>query len=346
MKGVNMLFWEKLQACDFDIKCLKDSRILITGATGLIGKAIALNLVELSERFDCGIQLILVVRDKEKLDSKLKNLIGVNVFVCECDMVDFSWVEFSVDYIIHCASITSSRLMVDSPVEVILTNVLGTNNILNFAKKVSAKSVVYLSSMEVYGFTSVEVKLKEDDLQYLNPIALRSSYPESKRMAENLCVAFNSEYGVPTKIVRLAQTFGKGVAYDDSRVFGEFARCAVQGKDIVLFTDGTSKRMYLDIEDAVTGILVVLFKGENGCAYNIANKETYCSITEMANLVADTICNNKINVKHQLDANKASCFSPAHKFNLDVDKIERLGWRACTNLVNMYKEMIEQWVIS
>lgn len=224
-----------------------------------------------------------------------------------------------------------------------MTNLLGTKNILEYAKKINSKSVVYLSSMEAYGFTTEDVVLDENNIQYLDPLALRSSYPESKRMAENLCVAYSSEYNVPVKIIRLAQTFGKGVKENDTRVFAEFARCAKNNKDITLMTDGASKRMYLDTSDAAAAIITVMLKGKSGEAYNAANKNTYCSIAEMAQLVAEKIADNKIRVYYHKNDN-ISQFSPPHKFFLDTSKIENLGWRAETDIRQMYIEMISEWV--
>ena len=211
-----MKFAERLQKCNFDIEDLRNVKILITGATGLIGKTAALCLLNLSREYSLGIRLVLVVRDANKLDAELKTAPMEQIKVIQSDIIDFIGTDMDVDYIIHGASITSSKAFVENPVEVIMTNIIGTKNVLDFAKRSGVKSVVYLSSMEAYGFTSVEIELTEDRIQYLDPLAVRSSYPESKRMAENLCVSYSAEYGVPVKIVRLAQTFGK-VTYDKEK---------------------------------------------------------------------------------------------------------------------------------
>ena len=337
-----MIFSEKLKLCGVDANELKNSRIMITGATGLIGNTIALRLSELSDRWGLGIRLFLVLRNEKKLSKELAVRIGKDVSVLNCDVAEFDFSE-PVDYIIHGASITSSKLMVENPVEVIRTNVQGTSKILEYALRQRVKSVVFLSSMEAYGFTTDDVVLTEDNMQYLNPLSVRSCYPESKRMAENMCVAYSSQFGLHVKIVRLAQTFGRGVNINDGRVFAEFARNAAAHKDIVLLTDGSSKRMYLDVEDAVTGIVVVLLNGENGRAYNIANKDTYCSILEMAKLVASEIGQDKIKVRFSKDVDTAKCFSPAHKFYLDVSAIEGLGWRPFSDLAAMYNDMVDWW---
>ena len=130
---------------------------------------------------------------------------------------------------------------------------------------------------------------------------VRTSYPESKRMCESLCTAYASQYSVPVKVLRLTQTFGPGVRYDDGRVFAEFARCAIERRNIVLHTDGATRRSYLYTADAVSAILTVLLKGIAGEAYNAANEATFCSIREMAQLVCSECAGGKIGVEIQLE---------------------------------------------
>lgn len=342
-----MYFYDKLKKCGISFEALKNSQIMITGATGMIGSALAANLMELEEKAELGINLLLMVRNENKVSPDLDKYIKlkkIKLIIGDITNQNFiNNITDSADYIVHTACITESKAMIERPVEVISVNVQGTKNIMEYAKKANAKSVVYLSSMEAYGFTENETLLTENDIQYLNPLALRSSYPESKRMAENLCVAYSSEYGVPVKIVRLAQTFGKGVKINDTRVFAEFARCAKSGKDIVLMTEGSSKRMYLDTSDAATAIITVMLKGENASAYNAANKDTYCSIAEMAHMVAKEISGSNISVRFSINEKNAAHFSPVHKFLLDTSKIEGLGWHAEAGLKQMYTEMMNEW---
>lgn len=252
-----------------------------------------------------------------------------------------SWPE-ELDYVIHGASITQSQAMVDHPLEVISINVEGTKYVMELAAQKAVKSAVYLSSMEVYGFTTQEELLDETNLKYVNPLLVRSCYPESKRMAENLCIAYMHECGVPVRIIRLGQTFGYGVEKNDSRVFAEFARCVRDGKDIRLLTPGDSTRMYLDTIDAVTGILTVLLKGKDGEAYNAANSDTYCSIVDMAHLIVDTLSKGHSKVVYSEKGNTLSQFSPPHRLRLDTEKIEALGWKPITSLTSMYDRLMEE----
>lgn len=82
-------------------------------------------------------------------------------------------------------------MMVEQPVETIMTAIQGTRNMLQFAERCKMESMVYLSSMEVYGIMPKEqVEVKETDLGYINPLEIRSSYSEGKRMSECLCLCF------------------------------------------------------------------------------------------------------------------------------------------------------------
>lgn len=315
--------------------------VLITGASGLIGKKVVEELLNL---YDDKIRLILLVRNRKKLGGNIQYRINDGNIKCvEGSITDKIEITEKVDYIIHGASITESKKMIENPVEVINTNVIGTKNILEFARQKNVKSVIYLSSMEVYGFTTEEHLLREKDVKYLNPLEVRSSYPESKRMCECMCVAYEKEYGIPVKIIRLAQTFGKGVSKDDKRAFAEFARCALEGKNIELLTNGMSKRVYLDVSDAVKAIITVLLNGEVGKAYNAANRNTYCSIYEMAMLVRSKIAANAIEVIILDDSSKSKKYPPAHKLYLDTSEIEKLGWKATNDLEHMYRNMIAHW---
>ena len=212
---------------------------------------------------------------------------------------------------------------------------------LELAKRKNVSGIVYLSSMEVYGAPETDEKIRENHATNLQTTEVRTSYPESKRMCESLCVAYASEYQVPAKIVRLTQTFGPGVNYNDGRVFAEFARCAIEKRNIVLHTKGETKRNYLYTLDAVMAILTVLVKGASGEAYNAANENTYCSIYEMAKLVAKEIANGEIKVEIKEEDTAKFGYAPPLKMNLDTTKLRALGWNATTNLVEMFTHLIQ-----
>ncbi len=324
---------------------LHNSNVLITGATGLIGQAIVKTLVYANRNMGFGINIIALVRNLEKADKLfgdcLDELTVLNADINNVTSKDLGVIK-NIDYVIHGASITSSKAFIEQPVETILTGIQGTDNILQLARETNVKSMVYLSSMEVYGTHKERRNVSENDIGYLNPLVVRNSYPESKRLIECLCCSYASEYNIPVKIVRLAQTFGPGVEYDDGRVFMDFARCAIEDKDIILHTAGLSERMYLYVYDAVEAIFFALLKGETGHSYNAANKHTYCSILEMAELVKK-IANESIDVRVLVDNTVGMKYLPTHYLYLDTSEIERLGWKPRVGLEEMYKRLISSF---
>ena len=209
---------------------------------------------------------------------------------------------------------------------------------LELAREKRVRGLVYLSSMEVYGFPAKGHTVTEDEVAGFDPTAARSSYPISKQLCEAMCCAYAKEYAVPAKIVRLTQTFGPGVRYDDSRVFAEFMRCAVEKKDIVLKTKGETERCYLYTDDAVQAILTVLLYGAAGEAYNAANPETYCSIAEMAEMLAKEY---DIGVSYKLEDAARYGYADTMTMQLSVDKLMDLGWKPSVGLPEAFRKMID-----
>lgn len=315
---------------------LYGSTILISGATGLIGKYLVRFLAQY-----CDCKVMAIVRDIERARSLWEDLDKKVEYICS-DITQLEEVKGPVDYMIHGASMTASKSFTTEPVEVIYTAIEGTRRMLEAACNHPLKGFVYLSTMEVYGAPSTEEKIGELHGTNLDTMSVRSSYAESKRMCESMCTAYFSRYHVPIRVVRLTQTFGPGVQYGDSRVFAEFARCAVEGRDIILHTKGDTRRNYLYLADACTAILTAMIKGCSGEAYNAANEDTYCSILEMAELVAAQIAGNGIGVRTEPDreVQERSGYAPVLKMNLDTLKLQKLGWKPEFELIDMYNRMI------
>ena len=325
-------------------EALDGKRILVTGATGLVGQNLVNALLYYGSKTSQPPVLLLPVRNMEKAQKLYEQQIrecGEQIVLIPGDVTVPLEVDGTIDYIVHGASQTESAAFVKKPVETIETALAGTKNMLELAKNKGVKSFVYLSSMEAYGSPTEESLLSENAPAYFDSMAVRSSYPEGKRICETLCAAYAAEYDVPAKVVRLAQTFGPGVAREDVRVFADFARKALISEDIVMLTMGDSCRMYLYTMDAATAILTVLLKGENGVCYNAANKETYCSIREMAEMVSEILSDGKSKVVIKIDEETRKKYPPAHKLKLDTSKLENLGWKATCDLEEMYKKMVQ-----
>ncbi len=321
-------------------KELFGASVLITGATGLIGSFFIKSLIELNDTQNAGIKINAVVRN----EAKAKALFGDKVNLVVSDIVDITSLPFEVDYIFHGASITSSKDMVEKPVETIDIAIKGTENMLKIAKDMkSLKAFVYMSSLEVYGVTSPDIKIiTESDYGYIDQLNVRSSYSLGKRMVECLCVSYASEYNVPVKIVRLTQTFGPGVAYNDGRVFADFARCVIEGRNIILHTKGETVRNYCYLSDAVTALMTVAVKGEVAEAYNIANEDSDISIYDMAKMLCAFVPEKGIDVVIEDNGNAAKMgYNPTIKIKLGTAKLRALGWEAKVGLEDMFKNLIE-----
>lgn len=343
----NKIYREDMQSVA-ECKCIDWDKIagktvLVTGATGLIGSTLIDSLLYADTTIGLNIRIVALVRNVEKARIKFKKqlLDSNNLEFVEGTVEDLPEFDMDIGYIVHGASPTASNFFVEKPVETIKISVQGTIKLLDLAVKKHVKGFIYLSSMEVYGAPHTDDVIFETQGTTVDTMSVRSCYPEAKRLCESLCASYASEYAVPAMVVRLAQTFGAGVnIYEDNRVFAEFARCAIDGKDIVLQTAGTSKRCYLYTAEAVSAILTVLLYGKVGEAYNAANKGTYCSIVEMAKLVACKIAKYKINVCIPTEGKHEKKFSPPHNLNLDTSKLEKLGWKAEVDLADMYTRMI------
>ena len=293
------------------ISTINNARILLTGITGYIGSQIIKDLINWKIINNLNISFVAITRDVEKAKKVYEgnDITYICTDICNDKQMQaqmYIMQEKGIDYIIHCAAPTKSSFMIANPIETVDSISIGTKNILEIARRLKVKSMVYLSSMEVYGnLKCVDengdyTRITEEQLGDLDITKIRSCYPLGKRMAEYYCYAYYSEHGVPVKVARLAQTFGKGVQPDDNRVYAQFAHSVIENKSIILHTDGSSIGNYVDIEDAVDAILTILFKGENGEAYNVVNESNTMSIREMAELVAYEIGEGKIKVCYDI----------------------------------------------
>jgi len=318
-------------------EALRGRTVLVTGATGLIGAALVRALLWAGE----DITVLALVRDRDKAARLFAGPLaaGARLSFLHGDVETFEFPDGPVDHVVHGASITASSDFVTRPVEVIRTALRGTERVLELARAAQVRSLAYLSSMEVYAAPDGSRRITEATFDGLDPMLVRSSYPESKRMAEALCAAYAAQYGVPARVLRLTQTFGPGVALDDARVFAQLARSAVEGRDIVLHTTGATRRSYLYTADAVTAVLTVLLRGSDGEAYNVANEATYCSIREMADLVARTVGAVPVEVRVETQDAASRGYAPTLSMDLDTAKLQRLGWRPTVGLEDMYRRM-------
>ena len=320
---------------------LKNKSFFITGATGLVGSVLVKALAFANDHYDLKNRIVAQVRNPQKAKKVFDGYEGITY--CVGDVRDIISYPGNVDYVIHAASETKSKNMIDFPVETLWTALSGAKNLLDFACEKKIEKMVFLSSMEAFGSVDGNQRTPEEKLGYIDLRKVRSCYPESKRMIENMCVCYSSEYGVPVTIARLAQTFGAGVSSEDTRVFAQFAHSAMTGEDIVLHTAGTSCGNYVYTADAATAIFTLLKKGISGECYTVANETSSMRIKDMAELVANCVADGKIRVVVDIPNDKQFGYAPEVKLKLDATKMQALGWKPQIDLEESYKRLIKYW---
>lgn len=316
---------------------LENKTVFITGGTGFIGSLIIQFINYLNVKQHRNIKIVALVRDEVKAVRVLHNC---QVVFIKGDICNVPTIPFDIDFIFHCAAVTDSKTMIENPVEVTEGIVNGTYNLMKLSHEKKVESIVYLSSMEIYG-SNLTGKVSEKDLGYIDISNARSCYPMSKRMAENICFNYHYEYGVPVKVARLSQTFGAGVSDRDNRVFAQFAKSVLQNKDIVLHTKGESDTNSCYTADAILALIILLLSGENGEAYNITNEENHMTIRDMAELVVKKVADEAISIRIDIDEKSISKYPPPAKLKLSAEKIAQLGWKPKYGMQEMYSRMIE-----
>ena len=311
------------------IKQLQGKRLLITGATGLIGVCL-IDALMLYNQQGADIHIYATGRSKQSATSRLGEYFEDEHFqFIEQDVCQPLPAWLNVDCIIPLASNTHPLAYSQYPVETIYINVKGAEYALQKATECGA-TVLYPSTVEVYGNARADDNFTEDYTGKLNLATARSCYTESKRLSEALCQSYIAEYGVCVKIARLSRVFGPTMLTSDSKASSQFISKALTGEDIVLKSKGEQLFSYTYVADAVGALLYILLKGENGMAYNIANEDCNVRLKDFAQRCAEWA--DRQVVFELPSETEQKGFSIAQRAVLDNTRLIQLGWKPIYNM--------------
>ncbi|WP_018156988.1 NAD-dependent epimerase/dehydratase family protein [Demetria terragena] len=320
---------------------LAGARVLVTGASGMIGSYACLALLAASERHGLGLHVDALARSADRAQAAL----GPAVDRADMDVVigDVTALpDLEADVIVHAASAAQPGSHVADPVGTFRANVTGTLDLLELARKHPAqfRGMVFTSSAEVYGAQPETTDLiGESSYGGFDHLAPRASYAEGKRAGETACAAYAQQHDLPIRIARLGHIYGPGMSLADTRVQAEFARQIARGEDIVLNSDGSAVRTYTYVADAITGMLTILLRGDE-LAYNVADPAGLISIRELAETFTQVRPERGSALRFG-PAVDPSIYQRAKMQGLDSSRLAALGWNPQVALTDGVARMID-----
>lgn len=319
---------------------LKNKSILISGATGMIGKCLIDILMYKNEVDNLNCSVIALGRNKNKAEDRLGNYFNNSNFIfIETDINKEIQVDDNVDYILHAASSTHPLQYSEDPIGTITANVIGTYNLLELASLKNVERFIFASSVEIYGENRKDIeKFDEKYLGYIDCNTVRAGYPESKRTGETLCQAFIKQKNLDIVIARLSRVFGPTMLMNDSKASSQFIKNSINEEDIVLKSEGLQNYSYSYVFDAVIGLMICLTKGKCGEAYNISDEKFDITLKDFAKICAE-FSDKKVIFDLPNETEKAG-FSTATKALLDSTKINELGYNVEKDFNTRIKETI------
>lgn len=314
---------------------------LVIGASGMVGSFLIDVLMKRNATMGADIHIFAMGRSREHLVERFCEYIESPLFdLVVGDVTQPLPNNLDTDYILHAASNTHPRAYATDPVGTIMTNLMGTQNVLEHVVKHPSTRVMFLSSVEVYGENRGDVD-KFDELYsgYLNPNTLRAGYPESKRVSEALCQAYIAKYQLDIVIPRLCRIFGPTMRLNDSKASSQFILNAVHREDIVLKSDGHQNYSYAYVADVISAILFLMTEGESGEAYNVAVPALDTTLKQLAETLA-TISGKSV-IMQLPDKVETAGFSKATRALLDASKLKALGWQAQYDLETALRHTVK-----
>lgn len=320
------------------IENITGKSFLITGATGLLGVCL-IDALMLFNKKGGNVTVYAVGRSKEKASERLGEYFANEYFhFIEQDVRYPLPGSIKVDYIMPLASNTHPLAYSQYPIETIEINIKGAEHALNKAVQCGA-TVLYPSSVEIYGNARNEDVFTENYTGALNLSTARSCYTESKRVCEALCQSYIAEKSINVKIARLSRVFGPTMLMSDSKASSQFLIKALSGENIVLKSKGEQFFSFTYVAEVVSAMLFVLWHGITGVAYNISNERCNVHLKDFAQFCAKTVgCEVVFEIPS--DTEKKG-FSIATQAVMDNTRLLELGWTQYYSFGDAIRRTIE-----
>jgi len=314
---------------------LDGAGVAVSGASGLIGRHVVAVLLGLADVHGTPTTVFALGRNRAKLEAAFATWRDdPRLRLVEADLADGGSWPPTATHLIQAASPATPGAFADDPVGVIRANVLATLRGVDQAVALGAR-YCYISSMEVYGAVprqggAADQEIDERAVGLLDPLDVRSAYPESKRLCEALVVAAARQHGLRGDIVRLSHTYGPGMGEGDDRVQAELVRQAVRGEPVVLKSDGALRRHYTYAADAAAAIVRILATSgarTAPAAFNVADSDARVSIKQLAELVLTAAGRSPGELVVAVGTPDARLWSKAPgAVYLATTKLRALGW--------------------
>lgn len=252
-------------------------RVLVTGGAGFIGSHLVDRLLDqghyviaLDNLFTGREQNLWAHRNNERFEF-IRHDVTFPIFL-------------EVDKVFHLACPASPVHYQSNPVKTVKTNVLGTIHMLGLAKRVGAEFLL-ASTSEVYGDPLLHPQV-ESYWGNVNPIGPRSCYDEGKRIAETLTVNYQHSHKLNTRIVRIFNTYGPRMLFNDGRVVSNFIVQALKGESLTIYGKGDQTRSFCFVSDLVKGLLASMEAADYHEPINLGNPNEM-AIMDLAKLIKE-----------------------------------------------------------
>lgn len=317
-----------------DFEKIRNKTFLITGAKGYLASSMIRFLLYLNRQYDLNLFIYATTRNPDSLPEYIA--LDDSIQYIAFDKFEIHNYEKKVNFLIHCTNPTSRLEFINHPLETFDIINTGTRRILDFAKDNTVDSVLYLSSVEIYGSPNINSLVTEDQFFALDPNDIRNCYPLGKKVAEYLCNTYHKKFNLPINIVRPSSVQGLFQPYTEDRIYNQILRCIIEHKDFVFKTKGETAKTLIYTMDAVIGMLMILTSGKYGETYNLTDNRTFFKMKDIVQMLFDHF-DAGLQVKFELEDDAKTGYIAPLSYNLSTEKLERLGWKPHTDLFQIYE---------